>query len=818
MIDALTSPYFDRQEFLGALDRFYKAIENAADKLASFQDKQHFINTVYEKFFQGYSVKVADTHGIVYTPQEVVDFMCAAVEEVLANEFGKKLGDDGVYLIDPATGTGNFVINILRRAFERNPRNFDTFYKERLFANEVMLMPYYIASLNIEHEYYELTGKTEPFEGICFVDTLDLAKGRQMQFSFMTEENTKRVQRQQDAPITVIIGNPPYNVGQINENDNNKNRVYDVIDNRLRETYVKDSNASNKNAVSDVYVKFFRWATDRLDDRDGVVCYVTNNSFVDQIAFDGMRQHLRQDFTSVYHIDLHGNVRQNPKISGTTHNVFGIQVGVGITIAIRSKNQKKKQLFYHRVPEFWRKEEKLAHLTWNVREDGTHNSLNTVEWDEIIPNQKNTWLIAEYSKEYDSFMSAGNKAAKSANKENVEAIFKLYSLGVSTARDSYVFDFSDSLLANRIQEFADAYNAEVNRFKNSSQKKPIDEFVKYDSIKWSSTLKSNLKRGRYAEYKQAKIRLTNYRPFTKQYLFYDKLLNERVREFHEIFPTSQSEHENSIICFSGLGHDVFYCLISNVINEYKFSNSSNGGTQGFPFYVYDDDGSNRRENITDWALKQFRAQYGDETIGKWDIFYYVYGLLHHPEYRERYADNLKRELPRIPFVPTPPQADRASPVPTDGDESGFWVFSRAGKALAALHLNYETVDRYELEWEVTKKPMSYAVQKMKPKKKREATDGNYKVYDTLVFNDTLTLKGIPEKAFGYRLGNRSALDWIVDQYRVKTDKRSGITSDPNGYSEDEKYIVELVERVITVSLETVKIVDGLAQLPFREEA
>jgi predicted helicase len=290
VIDKLTGRYFNRAEFLGALDRFYTAIENAAERLASFADKQRFINTVYEKFFQGYSVKVADTHGIVYTPQEIVDFMCAAVEEVLANEFGKKLGDDGVYVIDPCTGTGSFVANLLRRAHASNPRHFERFYKEQLFANEVMLMPYYIASLNVEHEYYDLTGHYEPFEGVCFVDTLDLAEGAQMKLGFMTEANTARVERQKQAPITVIIGNPPYNSKQLDENDNNKNRSYAEVDKKIRDTYGKESKATLNAKLYDPYVKFFRWATDRLGKRDGIVCFVTNNSFVDQVAFDGMRK------------------------------------------------------------------------------------------------------------------------------------------------------------------------------------------------------------------------------------------------------------------------------------------------------------------------------------------------------------------------------------------------------------------------------------------------------------------------------------------------------------------------------------------------
>lgn len=337
VIRSLTSAFFNRSDFYGGpLDKFHRAIEEASEDL-DFSDKQTFINSVYEKFFQGYSVDIADTHGIVYTPQEIVDFMCAAVEEVLENEFGKKLGDEGVVIIDPATGTGNFVVNLLRRAYKRNLRQFEDFYRQRLFANEVMLMPYYIASLNIEREYYELTGRAAPFEGLCFVDTLDLARERQM--TFLTEANTERVERQKNADINVIIGNPPYNVGQVNENDNNKNRKYDVIDKRIRETYAKDSKATLKNQLYDAYVRFWCWATDRLGDRPGIVCYVSNNSFVDQYAFDGMRKHLAQDFDQIYHLDLHGNVRQNPKISGTTHNVFGIQVGVGITLAIRSSDR-----------------------------------------------------------------------------------------------------------------------------------------------------------------------------------------------------------------------------------------------------------------------------------------------------------------------------------------------------------------------------------------------------------------------------------------------------------------------------------------------
>lgn len=463
VIGALTSQHFNRKGFLGALDPFYTAIERAAGEQTSFSEKQQFINNVYERFFQGYSVKVADTHGIVYTPQEIVDFMVASVAEVLQTEFGQTLGDPNVHILDPATGTGNFIVNILKYINENDRRNLEGAYRDRLFANEVMLLPYYIASLNIEHEYYEMTGKYEPFEGLCFVDTLDLAEGRQQAFSFMTEKNTERVERQKKAPITVIIGNPPYNANQLNENDNNKNRTYDVVDSRVQETYSQDSDATLKNKLFDPYVKFFRWASDRIGEHEGVVCYISNNNFVSGKAFDGMRKHLFQDFTQIYHIDLHGDVRQNPKLSGTTHNVFGIQVGVGITIAVRSQSDKESQLRYYRLPELWRKEEKLSWLTTSVefQSENVDSSINeikigllsNVKWERLHPDNRNTWLIPEFASEYDYFIPI-----KQSN-QNSQSIFSLSSNGVKTNRDGVVFDFGQKYLQDRMHEI-------VNKYKN----------------------------------------------------------------------------------------------------------------------------------------------------------------------------------------------------------------------------------------------------------------------------------------------------------------------------------------------------------------
>ncbi len=786
VIRALVSHSFDRDEYLRSLDSYYQAIESAAHGL-NFTEKQHLLNMVYERFFQGYSVKIADTHGIVYTPQPIVDFMCASVEEVLKTEFGKTLGDKDVVILDPATGTGSFIVNLLRRVSQRD---LPEMYRERLFANEIMLLPYYIAALNVEHTYYELTGDYEAFEGLCFVDTLDLAEGRQMGFSFMTEKNTSRVERQKQAPITVIIGNPPYNVGQVNENDNNKNRSYEVIDGQIKETYSRDSKATLKNKLYDPYIRFFRWATNRLQGRDGIVCYVSNNNFVDQMTFDGMRKHLLQDFTTIYHVDLHGNVRENPKLSGTTHNVFGIQVGVGITVAIRLAHDTSHSLHYHRVPEFWRKEEKLAWLTQTEK-------LSNVNWQPLTPDSHNTWLVPENTQEFASFLSIGSKASKANMGVNSETVFKTYSGGAKTDRDDVVYEFEPAILAHRAERFIENYNAEVDRYKRSSRPSNVDDFVRYPNIKWSLMLKNKLKREKYAKFSADKIRLSLYRPFVKKHLYLDEVLIDAPGLQPLLFPTSNSERENIVIVTSDVSFraNTFSTFAVNCIPELHLC-ATTDSHQCFPFYVYDEDGSNRRENITDWALAQFREHYGDDAITKWDIFYYVYALLHHLGYREKFADNLKRELPRIPFAP----ALTPDPSPSGrGESSGFRAFADAGCKLADLHLNYEQVEPWPLNWiETPGERLSYRVEKMRLNRDKTA----------VTVNHTLTLAGIPPEAFEYRLGNRSALEWVIDQYQVKTDARSGITSDPNRAG-DERYIVDLVGRVVRVSVETVRIVNSL---------
>ena len=546
VVDALTGRSFSRDAFLKSLDRFYKAIEAAAGTIDDFRDKQHFLNTVYERFFQGYSVKAADTHGVVYTPQPVVDFMCASVEEVLKAEFGQTLGSPAVRVLDPCTGTGNFVVNLLRRV---PGKDLPDFYKGRLFANEVMLLPYYIAALNVEHACFEKTGAYEPFEGLCFVDTLDLVFTDRPSLPHFGEKNSERVDRQQGTRINVIVGNPPYNVGQLNENDNNKNRAYPDIDGAVKRTYVKDSTATLRAQVYDPYVKFFRWATDRLQDQDGVVCFITNNSFVDQIAFDGMRKHLLKDFTRVYHLHLEGNVRQNPKLSGTAYNVFGIQVGVGITVAVKSAQHTERKLFFQRVDKNLRRSAKLAWLE-------QHQSIAGVEWEVLTPDARNNWLPVANADEFDGLTPIGSKAAK-AGKRGAKAVFGSYCRGVATNADAYVYGYDRDKLAARASGMVEDFNTHLDRWKRTDGPTDLSEFLRIDEKvhKWIRKTKKVLLRGQHLTFNPAAIRAAQYRPFDRQWCFFDRNFSEDVYSFPSYFPSPAAEAENVVIAVTDAGSD-----------------------------------------------------------------------------------------------------------------------------------------------------------------------------------------------------------------------------------------------------------------------
>ena len=775
--DVLMRHAMSRDAFLQPLDRFYVAIEQAATLCKDFSQKQHFLNTFYEKFFQGFSEDVADTHGIVYTPQPIVDFMVNSVEHILKTEFGRSLSDTGVHIIDPFVGTGNFIVRLMQ---DIQGTALEEKYRHELHCNEVMLLPYYIASLNIEQEFFQRTGTYLPFEGIVLADTFELLE--QQQGELFTRENTERVKRQKAADMFVVIGNPPYNTHQVDENDNNKNRKYKTVDALLKKTYSRDSQATSKKPLSDPYVKAILWASKRIGN-EGVIALVTNNGFLNGTAFDGMRKHLTDDFDAIYILDLGGNIRENPKLSGTMHNVFGIQVGVSINFFIKRNrektNPKPTPIFYDHVDEFWRKEEKYHYLN-------SKQHYQSIEWQQLTPDNRHTWLTEGLHAEFDTFIPMGTKEAKAQKGITADVMFKTYSLGVSTNRDAWAYNFNRNTLIENIQQSMEFYNTQVLKWLATPEKSivNIDNFVVYDNAKisWSAGLKRKLKSGRFAEFLEKNVRISLYRPFTKSRLYLDRTMNESVYVFPSIFPISETEKENRVICVGGYRRKKFAVLMSESIPNLNLYGDPQ---QSFPFYTYNEDGTNRQENITDWALAEFQIHYGDDTITKWDIFHYNYALLHHPTYREKYEKNLKRDLPHIPFA------------------EDFWGFANAGAELADLHVNYESAPKYDgLRYiETPGMTVDWRVEKMKFSKDKTQ----------LKYNDFLTLEGIPAEAFDYRLGNRSALEWVVDQYRVKVDRRSGIVNDPNREREP-RYIVDLIGRVIYVSLRTVEIVRGLPSL------
>ena len=782
---ALMQHSVSRDEFLKPLAPFYTAIEEAATYCKDFSEKQHFLNTVYERFFQGFSVKVADTHGIVYTPQPIVDFMVNSVEYLLKTEFNRSLSDTGVHIIDPFVGTGNFIVRLMQ---DIQTTALEGKYRHELHCNEVLLLPYYVANLNIEQEFWQRTQKYLPFEGIVFADTFELFEKAQQEM--ITPKNTERVNKQKATDMFVVIGNPPYNAGQQNENDNNKNRKYSAIDKGIKDTYSKDSKAQLHNKLYDPFVRAFSWASERIGDT-GIVAFVTNNSFIDAGMFDGMRKHLAKEFNALYLLDLGGNIRRGQPADS---NVFGIQVGVSVALLVRTAEPVDSPcILYNNETELLSKSQTFDFLK-------THKNLGDVTWQKVEPDANHTWFTEGLHEDFDALIPLGTKEAKKKSGTAEGVIFKDFSLGVSTNRDVWVYNFDQDALRDNVQRTIETYTAEMDRWshqviewKRGNIPEPkVDDFVLYDDrkIKWSSSLKSKLESGKTTHFSEKRVREALYRPFTKLHLYFDpRMTTERASMFPCIFPTPATETENQVICVAGIGdRKGFGCLATNKIPALDLAFEK---AQCFPFYTYDEDGTNLRENITDWALSEFRRHYGDESISKWNIFYYTYGILHQPDYSEKYQEDLKRNFPRIPFA------------------NDFWSFAKAGEQLADLHINYESAPKYTglTLKETPDMPLDWRVEKMKLSKDKTQ----------IRYNDFLMIENIPPEVHDYRLGTRSALEWIVDQYGVredykpKTGRGSRIVNDPNRETE-ERYIVDLITRVTTVSLETVKIINNLPTL------
>ena len=773
----------ERKFFRGAVEPYYAAIRSAAASITAHQEKQKFLKVIYENFYKVYNPKAADRLGVVYTPNEIVRFMIDGADWLCRKHFGRGLIDEMVDILDPCTGTGTFICEMLE-SFRGDPKKLAKKYKNELHANEVAILPYYVANLNIEATYAAITGQYEEYPNLCFVDTLDnvaalgIRRGHQHDmFGAMSDENIERVKRQNAKTISVIIGNPPYNANQQNENDNNKNRTYKRVDEIIKQTYVLRSTAQ-KTKVYDMYARFYRWASDRLGD-DGVIAFITNRSFIDSRTFDGFRADVADTFSDIYIVDLGGDVRANPKLSGTTHNVFGIQTGVAIAFMVKRQSRKKEKelasIRYARRPEMETAADKLSFLA------GTN--LSSLPMEKIEPSKRGNW-INQVENEWDDLLPIAEKMTKAVRGGRQDrAIFKLFSLGVVTARDEWVYDISSHNLEKKVTAFLDAYGDEL-RETDEPWERDENHPRGGSIIKWTRALKNNWKVRKAKKFERASIKSVQFRPFIKRVLYSNSSLNEMRYQLGAIF---QSE-PNPTICFLSVfaAHEMSALMVDREF-DYGLLKKGNGGTQSLPRYRHTASGD-RVDNITDWALRKFQTEYG-KSVTKDDIFHYCYAVLHDPVYRETYAINLKREFPRIPFYPNFKQ----------------WV--AWGERLMELHINYEEVEPWPLKrMDEPKKRANDSAPKAMLRSDHD--NGNIRL------DADTQLTGVPEEAWQYKLGNRSAIDWVLDQHKEKKPKDPTIREKFNTYrfADYKEKVIDLLGRVTRVSVETVAITKAMKDL------
>ena len=791
-LDTLERTFFTgdvRREAIERLRAYYGVIGRAADEIADYAEKQQFLKAIYEDFYTAYNPAAADRLGVVYTPNEVVDFIIRGADHLLQKHFGKTLADDNVQILDPATGTGTFVTNLINHL---PADRLEHKYRHEIHANEVAILPYYIANLNIEYTYQQRTGRYLEFPNLCFVDTLDNldwqqqgatsgAVTRQGAFNLggLSEENWIRIQEQNEKPISVIIGNPPYNANQHNENDNNKNREYLEIDRRIRETYIASSTAQ-KTKQYDMYKRFIRWASDRLAD-DGIIAFITNRAYLEARQDDGFRHVAFSEFTDIYVMDLGSDVRRNPKISGTTHNVFGIQTGVTVAFFVREKSKMGKCNIHYAS----REDAELAVNKLGFLRDA---KLGEIAFEEITPDEKNNWLNHSDS-DFDSLMPLADRQTKSANSVAEErAIFKLNALGVNTARDEWVYDFVARNLRDKVHFFVDTYNDLLDR-----GGEPNDL-----SIKWSEATRNHFRRGRRITYNEQWLVQSLYRPFVVRQYFSEVVMSDRLTSNHyEIFG-SDLKHSNKVICFSGIASSKPFQVLAT---DRLFGFDTLEKTQCLPLYRYTPQGE-RVSNITDWAIQRlndhYRAEWGDDYariagddgITAEDIFAYTYAVLHDPEYREKYAVDLLREFPRLPLY------------------HDFDAWNRMGRELLDLHLGFESAELYSLERVETNMDKQNGQDSVSPKVMLRPD----KERGAIVLDAKTMLTGVPESAWRYHLGNRSALEWVLDQYKERKPKDPTIRERFNTYrfTDHKERVIDLLQRICTVSVKTMDVVDDMA--------
>ena len=814
MIDLLESEAVDKD--LTVLSNFYESVRTNVGKIDNLEGKQTVIKNLYEKFFKRAFPLTVEKLGTVYTPVECVDFILHSVNEVLKSEFGAALTQENVHVLDPFTGTGTFITRLLQSGLIR-PEDMVRKYTQEIHANELVLLAYYIADVNIESVFQEVCPQSEylPYNGICLTDTFQLGENSDDDiFKHFFRQNSEAVEAQRRTPIRVIIGNPPYSVGQKSANDNAQNQKYPILDQRIAETYVAASTATLTNSLYDSYIRAYRWATDRLSPEEGsVIAFISNGAWIDGNSHDGFRASLEKEFDKIYVFNLRGNQRTSGELSRKEGGkIFGSgsRTPIAITLLVRypeAQRSDKCQIFYHDIGDYLNREEKLRKIT----QAQSHRGL---DWTLITPNEKHDW-INQRDGLFDTLLPLAPEKKFDAK---AKSVFSTYSNGLKTNRDTWVTNSSEKTLLYNLDRAIEFYNSEVMRYQqaaqNSSEPIVVSSFIDLNPTKfsWDRAQKDNdLPKGILYQLDEGAIYSTHYRPFFKQKTYFNRQLNNCVYQLPKLFPTPH--HKNLVICVSGVGVTKdFSAIITNYLPDLELI----GKSQCFPLYWYDENKGEqevslfgttneerwtKRDGITDWCLQEVRSRFaGAKSITKEDIFYYVYGLLHSPHYRERFADDLRKALPRIPIV------ERAEE---------FIAFAKAGRELAQLHLHYEDfaneagVEVEETDYSAADEFAFYAVEKMRfaPKDERHS----------IIVNPHIAIHNIPTEAYDYVVNGKSAIEWVMDRYAVTTHKDSGIKNDPNLWAREQgkpRYILDLLLSIIHVSLETHRIVEKLPELTF----
>lgn len=807
MLDLLEGQTLEKES--ETLQKFYDSVRKRAEGIDNAEGKQRIIIELYDKFFKTAFPKMVERLGIVYTPVEIVDFILHSVNDVLKAEFGRSLSDENIHILDPFTGTGTFITRLLQSGLI-DKQDLERKYTQELHANEIVLLAYYIAAVNIENAYHDRLGESrdyQSFEGIVLTDTFQLGETDESEklFSEMFPQNSARVVRQKKAPLRVIIGNPPYSVGQRSANDNARNQSYPVLDAKIADTYAKGTTATNKNSLYDSYIKAFRWSTDRLDPKHGgVIAFVSNGAWLDGNSTNGFRKTLEKEFSSIWVFNLRGNQRTSGERSRKEGGkIFGSgsRTPIAITLLVKNPTLKTEEasIHYYDIGDYLSREEKLM-----IIHKFSSVSNPEMQWDTLHPNDYGDW-ISQRSGAFDSLIPIGDKQ----DEKHSTFFVPFYSNGLKTQRDAWCYNSSSSLLQHNISRFINYYNEQRTIFHQKLALDPqldIHSSLSYDNTKisWTRALISDAKKNKSLAFDSKAITTGLYRPFFKQHLYFSRSLNEMLYQIPKLFPDPTVS--NVVICVAAPGGNRdFSVLISNCLPDLHF----NGDTQCFPLYYYEKRQQNnpglfdtvgkseytRRDGITDFIMRQAQDRYG-KNISKEDIFYYVYGLLHSEEYCTTFANDLKTELPRLPLVE---------------DVRDFWIFSKAGRKLADIHINYESIPALDGVIVTGAESEFYKVEKMRfPKKGKK---------DTILYNSKITISNIPVKAYEYVVNGKSAIEWIMERYQITVHKDSGIRNDPNDWAEEvgnPRYILDLLLSIINVSVQTVDIVKGLPKLEFSE--